>query len=475
MSIQQTLFSKIIRGLLVCTVLLTTGCYSISKEFPIAQGKVSQYLNCLKSQGGLCNSKQDEHKFYSEHTVSTKRIGTLRDDLPASIAKELEGQNNSSALSVWNDPVQKKLVSLYEYLNAPKKSENVAKVNVDVAEKGIVVDTYLLEFDAEELRDYQTHIQESVQSLGWDALASATESHLVSLHKHQNNLQKQLKSDLPQSTDAKLIQVQIEEVDREVQRAETIKPVAVYVSAYLRAYFRSGEFFKMSLDKSTLEAKLKKELESRIPGLDANTRDSLVANLLKKLQADNLYFGEIGTTGFVSRSGDTYQFPPLEARLDPLAKRPFTVSKIDFAVIGADLVRVVLEATFDAISMLPAVSNATGAVSENIPAGERLSVNDPVITKVNGKQFGEVNTFAGQTEAATSTAFGQLIRGAGWVSLNNEYLGKLLETLVGVTVRKIMEQCAWCYYACGLDGQQQNPPKEKTIVKVKVTGSRGFF
>lgn len=125
--------------------------------------------------------------------------------------------------------------------------------------------------------------------------------------------------------------------------------------------------------------------------------------------------------------------------------------------------------------MLPAVSNATGAASEIIPEGERLSVNDPTKTKVNEKQFGEVNAFASQTEAATSTVFGQAIRGAGWVSLNNEYLGKLLETLVGVTVRKIMEQCAWCYYACGLDGKQQNQPNDKTILEVTVTGSWGFF
>jgi len=46
---------------------------------------------------------------------------------------------------------------------------------------------------------------------------------------------------------------------------------------------------------------------------------------------------------------------------------------------------------------------------------------------------------------------GQVIRGIGWVSLNNEALAKLIETAAGVVVRKGAEKVAWCIEACKAD------------------------
>lgn len=409
MSTQPSPCSKFITGFLLCVFLLTTGCYSISKEFPISQGKVPQYLNCLKTKGGDCTS---DTSTLSKFNTSAVRISSLRGEVPESIANRLKKEGNTSALSVLDAPVQKKIIAFYDYLNSGNepgvKLATVSAVSSSDGTPGSK--TYSLEFDSDELRDYQERIEESVQSDGWEAFESSATSVVKEL---EGDLAK-LNRDKPTG-----FQIQATKLKEDIQRAKTFERVGAYVKAYLAAYFRNGEFFKVSVEtnENALKEKLKGLLKSRFPQLNGTAIEELAAKAAKELFG-KLYFGDIGTTGFVTRSGDTYQFPPLEARLDPLSKRSLTVSKIDFAVVGADLVRVILEGTFDAISGLPAVSNATGF--KNIPAPDGLPLHDPETSKVDVTEFGNISSFAGQTEAASSTAFGQLIRGLdGSVSIMN--------------------------------------------------------
>ena len=110
---------------------------------------------------------------------------------------------------------------------------------------------------------------------------------------------------------------------------------------------------------------------------------------------------------------------------------------------------------------MPAVSNATGA---QIPLPKGLTVFDPSKDAlVNEMEFGFVNEFSSGVEGAVSTAVGQLVRGAGPLSLNNEALASLIETAVGVTVRKAMEKVTWCLFACDI----ANIPKENNTPQAR--------
>ena len=93
------------------------------------------------------------------------------------------------------------------------------------------------------------------------------------------------------------------------------------------------------------------------------------------------------------------------------------------------------------------MSTATGTSIDAAHNG--LKVHDPAKSKVSADDFAEVNRISNQAEAAVSSIITPAIRGAGWGSLNNEALAKLIETLVSVTVRKVTEKAAWCWYACG--------------------------
>ncbi len=51
------------------------------------------------------------------------------------------------------------------------------------------------------------------------------------------------------------------------------------------------------------------------------------------------------------------------------------------------------------------------------------------------------------SEATVSAATSHLIRGISWFSLNNEAVANSVETLAGVTARKLSEKALWAYYA----------------------------
>jgi hypothetical protein len=209
-----------------------------------------------------------------------------------------------------------------------------------------------------------------------------------------------------------------------------------YIATYVKAYFRGGQFFSLDVDQG---------------------------DLLKTLRQG------LGSQGFVTRSGAIYQFPAVDMRFDPVAGRATSGSDIEMASVASDLVRVVLEAVFDSRDRLPAVTGATGL---SVPAtGAALKVHDPETSPISAERFGDVNGMANQSEAAVSAAVGPLIRGVGWTSLNNETLAKLIETFVAVTVRKVTEKAAWCWYACE-EGEAgaENELGERVELKLVVGG-----
>jgi hypothetical protein len=74
-------------------------------------------------------------------------------------------------------------------------------------------------------------------------------------------------------------------------------------------------------------------------------------------------------------------------------------------------------------------------------------------TPVDDKAFAVIQQRAAIADAVASAIFGRILRGAGWVSLNNEALAKLLENAVGVTIKKAVEKATWCWYACNTSSE----------------------
>lgn len=256
-----------------------------------------------------------------------------------------------------------------------------------------------------------------------------------------------------------------------------------FIVAYTKAYFRNGRFFKAELDLSTLKAQIKASLKERFSLQDSDELDDLVDKLFEEFKkgqgvdagvaGSEFVFSNLGDVGFVTRAGAKYQFPAIEAKLDPTANNPLTVTKLEPVAIGNDLIRVLFEAIFDAHFQLPCVSNATG---KNLA----LLVNDPEKATspdsrfLSAEDFQSVESWTNRVESATSALVGRLVRGGGWIALNNEALAQLVETIVGVVVRKVTEKVAWCAYSCkggqGLTIQGIAAEMRFVTVRVRVIG-----
>jgi hypothetical protein len=65
---------------------------------------------------------------------------------------------------------------------------------------------------------------------------------------------------------------------------------------------------------------------------------------------------------------------------------------------------------------------------------------------VNEDELAEIEGFANRVENAMTATTGELIRGLGPVSLDNELVASLVETAVGVIGRKVVEKVGWCYF-----------------------------
>lgn len=267
------------------------------------------------------------------------------------------------------------------------------------------------------------------------------------------------------------------------------------IESYYLSYFRSGNFASVEVDLAELEAQLKKKLVDKFPGIKIpasgtaelyslikeylgvdikSIRQKCGASEKQFVQVEEkqcFVFGKVSDEAFISRSGEKYQFPPIDVKVSITAEKPVSFSDVDYTAVGSDFVRVFVEAVGDGLAQLPTVEGATGSKTSSDGETAVLKVfdkNEYIIDKtvwtawantdiddkedakycIDDKYFGIVNDIANSFDGASSTAVGQLIRGAGPFSLNNEALAKLLETLVGAVVRKVAEKAAWCTLAC---------------------------
>lgn len=158
--------------------------------------------------------------------------------------------------------------------------------------------------------------------------------------------------------------------------------------------------------------------------------------------------------GFVAGDGSKYSFSALSNVDGKLS--------IDHNQIGADIVRILLEAARDAFYPLPVSKDSTLALNQDGKTSKKKIENLNVIVfnkeenkkdwqnfniKITDEEFNKkILTKANRSEAEIATAVGKAIRGGLIGSLNNEALAKTIETAAGVVARHTRERFEWCSF-----------------------------
>lgn len=429
------------------------------KRLKLPNSRVEEFSACLQGAGGVCtkpaspiSSLMDSLTGESTSVVTSRKLSTktatprtalVTPDgrrIPRSVAANNSDQDNvvlqagalaaEKARQVLNSPVQEKLNSIFNaarFVSAAAAEDRLTNPQ----DPGVIV------IDVREFDKYMTMVEEATSADGWAAL------------------------------------------DRESAFSDTDAEDQIrrkYIAAYFKAYFRNGKFYSVKLNGDELRAKVVARLKDSVPGIpkegSTDPYEALAEKLFSELKFDKngqQFIGKIAAQSFVTRGGQELKFPAVEAELF-LASGKAHATTVDYVAVGADLIRVLLHAVYDAHDRIPGINGATGYLVT--PA---LAEYDPLKSRVDADEFEQIETRAAQVEASTSGAVGRVIRGLGLVALNNEALATAIETAVGVAVRKHTEKVLWCWAACELnvspqkDGADVAVPEEVNV-DVAITG-----
>lgn len=154
------------------------------------------------------------------------------------------------------------------------------------------------------------------------------------------------------------------------------------------------------------------------------------------------------SSGFTDRIGNTWVFPGLSVAV---AKEPgkavrFAASPVDSQRLSADLVRLFLEAFFDAAFREPAVGGATALQIEWKGEQTPYPPFDADHPPIPLEAFARITRDALRAEAVTISLVGKAVRGGSIFSIQNETVAATLETAAGVIAKKLVEHDGFCYY-----------------------------
>ena len=221
---------------------------------------------------------------------------------------------------------------------------------------------------------------------------------------------------------------------------------------YFFAYFRKGRFATVALNTGDAKTAAVREIYRSMHITDTTkvspTQKAAVEQLAQDL-IDKVCSGlpdcalvKADEEGyFYNRAGQKFGFPTVAFSIDPLAPKGYELTKIDEAAVVADLTRVTLEAFFDGqmktLELLPpADPKATACGYKDYFTCVKASEDQAKLRRMNNA--------ADMVEGVAGAATAQVIRGGGWISLNNEAAAKFVETLISVTARKFAEAIlAW--------------------------------
>lgn len=283
---------------------------------------------------------------------------------------------------------------------------------------------------------FASEVEKTLASGGYDALTLAAYGEMLALLEDP-------------SAESKLILLQ------QAQEFDTAR----FISTYFRAYFRGGRLFQVSLDTEALTNKMSHDIQ------DALARDLQLTDEQKKRIAEAikgylqktcqeskdsekdacLLSRSLGEDSFVTRAGLGVQFAGVSISIGDNGKLAPALTYPQSTEFGPQLVRVFMEAVFDSQGLIvPAVSNATACKAKLYPKANCLSDEDAVVERIK-----KLDMYAGQAEATVTAATSKAIRGWAVFALNNEAIAKSLETMAGVSARKIVEKALWNRYRVG--------------------------
>ena len=185
---------------------------------------------------------------------------------------------------------------------------------------------------------------------------------------------------------------------------------------------------------------------------------------------------KVTSKGFVDRSGNALLFPGISAEIEvsPANSVRVSATTVDSQRVSADLIRIFLEAFFDAAFRVPAVHGATALrVGPNLQESgyPEFDANHPTIPL---EALARVTRDALRAEAAVTSLVGKAVRGGSVFSAQNETLAATLETAAGVMVKKLVEHEGFCYFQVtagqpAIAANDQNEPGHAPVATESIT------
>jgi len=157
---------------------------------------------------------------------------------------------------------------------------------------------------------------------------------------------------------------------------------------------------------------------------------------------------KVTSRGFVDRSGNVLLFPGIseEFEISPANSARMSGTRVDSQRVSADLMRIFLEAFFDAAFRVPAVHGATALRAGSNPQESPYPEFDADHPTISLGALARVTRDALRAEATVTSLVGKAVRGGSVFGTQNETLAATLETAAGVMVKKLVEHEGFCYY-----------------------------
>lgn len=364
--------------------------------------------------------------------------------VPASGIEDADvGDNATHAVAVMDSPVFAALTSLYEKSMNPRVGPAAAASRTTPTGK--------LSFSQEDFYIFIDQAGKAAATNSWEDLATISRKYVTTSSAASVN----------------------DKAD-----ASKVGDFADLLAGYMKAYFRAGQFAQLNLNG----AKFSKAIQETLHLSDQQSADQIVMAFFphlfpidsstNQIQDQNIrLFGSIGSVGFVSRGGQTLQFPALQATLDISSARPLTLPKLDYSSVASEIIRVLAEAVGDSLFGVPGVSNSTAVQLNAIPEfkGEFKAAKSVTTTR-----FASIESISRGVDAGVTTVVGKIIRGAGPVALNNEALASAIEALIGATAKKTSEKVTWCFYASLSQEEAQPSATVKPAAALESEAKRKF-
>lgn len=341
--------------------------------------------------------------------------------------------------------------------------------------------TSISDLDANDVMSYVQQVRDVASIDGWSAYSARAAARITYFNSQVNAVRAKSLDDKPNQ--------QLTQLQLQLQRAQQEFIASTYISAYVKAYFRNGEFAQLNwtagnpiltleqlagITSGTDQANIQRILTALTP--PQGSINSVVTDIDAIIQNDlNGTIGKVATAGLVTRGGDSLAMPVVTVSLVATNPKPLSITKVDGNTVLEDVVRVTFEAIFDSMNQIPAVSNATGVSLPPAIALKDFSKIEPATpgqgsVVMSQTSFNQIDSNGSEAAALTSSALANLIRGINVAALNNEAVANTLTSIAATTARKVSERVSWCYYSLpASEVSQDTQPKSTKSVSVNLT------